>query len=340
MSAVEDRGPLDRLVDGARSPAALGAGVAGVLVLCLLVLQALCGQLPLYATWSSDPLFARETRIALALSLFVGWLLFALGHARRDARASLLALRASLPDDDETFAARLAAIGRVPRHAALRAGMLGLATSLALPLVVDRTLWAVLWPVTPRPEVFFHRVVSPVVGWLVARTAHAMWTDAGRLSWAACDLRSVDLLDLSGLAPFARHGLRLALLSIGFCAIAAIVVTDRGLTEVVLGALLPATIVFATAALVRPVFGARRRVRLEKAHELALVGSRLASRLGPGRAAPGLADLLAWEARIAAVHEWPFDASTLSRFGLALLVPLGSWLGGAVVERLLAAALG
>jgi hypothetical protein len=32
------------------------------------------------------------------------------------------------------------------------------------------------------------------------------------------------------------------------------------------------------------------------------------------------------------VHEWPFDVSTLARFAAFLLLPLGSWLGGALVE--------
>jgi hypothetical protein len=30
---------------------------------------------------------------------------------------------------------------------------------------------------------------------------------------------------------------------------------------------------------------------------------------------------------------WRFDTPTLVRFALFLLIPLGSWLGGAVVER-------
>ena len=43
--------------------------------------------------------------------------------------------------------------------------------------------------------------------------------------------------------------------------------------------------------------------------------------------------LLAWEARVERVSVWPFDAPTLVRFALFLLIPLGSWLGGALVER-------
>ena len=46
-----------------------------------------------------------------------------------------------------------------------------------------------------------------------------------------------------------------------------------------------------------------------------------------------LADLLAWERRIEAVREWPLDAPMLTRFALYAAIPLGSWLGSAVVER-------
>ena len=50
-------------------------------------------------------------------------------------------------------------------------------------------------------------------------------------------------------------------------------------------------------------------------------------------AARRLPGLLAFEARIAAAREWPFDAATLRRFGILLLLPVLSWLGGALVER-------
>ena len=66
------------------------------------------------------------------------------------------------------------------------------------------------------------------------------------------------------------------------------------------------------------------------------------ARLLRGKAAsqPGrVADLVAHEGRIQAVREWPFDAPSLMRFSLYLGVGAGSWLGAALVERLLSAAL-
>jgi len=55
---------------------------------------------------------------------------------------------------------------------------------------------------------------------------------------------------------------------------------------------------------------------------------------------PLVCDMLAYEARIESVREWPFDTSTLSRFALFLLIPLVSWIGGALVERIVDSALG
>ncbi len=45
--------------------------------------------------------------------------------------------------------------------------------------------------------------------------------------------------------------------------------------------------------------------------------------------------LLGYEQRIASVAEWPLDAPQVARFVLVVLIGLGSWLGGAVVEHLL-----
>lgn len=45
------------------------------------------------------------------------------------------------------------------------------------------------------------------------------------------------------------------------------------------------------------------------------------------------ADLLAYRAYVESIREWPFDAPTLLRFALFVAIPVGSWLGGALVER-------
>ncbi len=52
-----------------------------------------------------------------------------------------------------------------------------------------------------------------------------------------------------------------------------------------------------------------------------------------------MANLLALRQHLSEIREWPFDASTLRRLALYLLIPLVSWSGGALVERLIDAAL-
>ena len=87
--------------------------------------------------------------------------------------------------------------------------------------------------------------------------------------------------------------------------------------------------------MLRPYFELDRVRAAIQGDRSSLVDSGIASQAD----AVSLADLIAYETRIENVREWPFDAPTMLRFALYLAIPLGSWLGGAFVERLLGAAL-
>ena len=52
-----------------------------------------------------------------------------------------------------------------------------------------------------------------------------------------------------------------------------------------------------------------------------------------------LVELGAWREQIERAREWPLDAAILRRFGLYLLIPVVSWVGGALVERIVDSAL-
>ena len=122
--------------------------------------------------------------------------------------------------------------------------------------------------------------------------------------------------------------------------------TPRSLTGLLFLILFLFTAV-ATLAFVFPVRGLRRQIRARKAEELARVrgdirrNRELAAESGyeSAEASTRIPGLLAFEKRIESVREWPFDAPTLTRFLLYVARPLGSWVGGALVERLLGAAL-
>ena len=46
-----------------------------------------------------------------------------------------------------------------------------------------------------------------------------------------------------------------------------------------------------------------------------------------------LDEVVAYRQIVESAREWPFDTSSLVRFSLYLLIPLGSWSGAALVER-------
>jgi hypothetical protein len=162
----------------------------------------------------------------------------------------------------------------------------------------------------------------------------------------------VDLLDLGPVSYLTRHGLRIVLFLTGLTAVALIFPTlfllsvSRAFTVEMMVTWF-CSLAVAIAAFVLPVRGLRRQIRARKAEELSSLRDKirrnreLADGSGTESAEAGarLPGLLAFEKRIESVREWPFDAPTLTRFFLYVAIPLGSWVGGALVERLLGAAL-
>jgi hypothetical protein len=162
----------------------------------------------------------------------------------------------------------------------------------------------------------------------------------------------VDLLDLGPLSHLTRHGLRVVLVVAIYLAVAMIVsivgtpswTSWRTVTSL-LGCLLD--VVVATVSFVLPVRGLRRHIRARKAEKLGQLRDEIRQKeelmAGSGtesvEAGAKLPGLFAYIHEIESVREWPFDAPTLTRVFVYAAIPLGSWVGGALVERLLGAAL-
>jgi hypothetical protein len=149
----------------------------------------------------------------------------------------------------------------------------------------------------------------------------------------------VNLLDPGALAPFARVGLRAAAYWFLGTSIATLLMIDAGAWGLV-AVINTGTLALGVVSLLLPSRGVNESLRKAKERELARVRGeleRLHARLFDARTGADesarTAALIAWEARVAAAPVWPFDTPTLVRFALFLLVPLGSWLGGALVER-------
>ena len=165
---------------------------------------------------------------------------------------------------------------------------------------------------------------------------------------------NVNLLDLRPLQPFARKGQRsvivwmlaLAIFSLFFLG------PEPGWTN--FGTLIFGVVVAGTGFLL-PVLGVRRSIILAKGLELDRLGreiDREREKLfpetreveGEGSSPPAamdarLSNLLAYKTLIDGVREWPVGASTLARIAVFMTIGVGSWVGSAVVERLLSSAL-
>jgi hypothetical protein len=157
-----------------------------------------------------------------------------------------------------------------------------------------------------------------------------------------------DLLDRARFEPFGRRALRnvslwlllIAFLSLNFAGRGWAIPGLMALGMLFLGG-------FALAAFAIPLLGPHRRLRDAKRDELSRVRAALREArdraLSPDAAdSPSggrLADLVAYEQRVAAASEWPIETSTVVRFALFLALGLGSWVGAGLVQHGIEAAL-
>jgi hypothetical protein len=184
--------------------------------------------------------------------------------------------------------------------------------------------------------------------WFVVSRAMLLELMLGRAFSRLGDrLAPVDLLDRAALAPFGSRALRNVMLWMLLTAFLSLTYLGEGWTGHSLGVALAVLGSFAVAAFFTPLLGAHRRVRQLKAAELARLGAAIADARARTFAQPStdlaggrLADLVAYEGRIAAVREWPIDGSTWLRLALYFAIGFGSWVGAALVERVLDTALG
>ncbi len=219
-------------------------------------------------------------------------------------------------------------------------GAIGVLAGIFFLSTVDEAAWGLVSDRAVTADAVLSLLLVPLPFWLFARAAYFALAGVSSVSAAAESGLDFDLLDRSPVVPVGRMALRGALLWIGAAALASlsIVLTGGSLAEFLAVTFL---LIVAAASFLLPVRGVRRRFRERKAEELARTRAELRRdrrSVAEGgadspEAAARLPGLIAWEARIEAVPEWPFDTPTLVRFALYLLIPLGSWLGGALVER-------
>jgi hypothetical protein len=203
-----------------------------------------------------------------------------------------------------------------------------------------------------------HPPGDPVLPWILWMNLASIWLStrtitpeiivSRRFARLGRDHAVIDVLDQAPLTPFSRRGVQGALVPILLISIFSLLFVSGSAGDAV-----PFTQVFvvgiAAFSLLLPIHGVHLRLTEEKRRRLAQLADAIRESEGPVLTArPGEARdeaahlhvLLALRSQIESAREWPWDVPTLVRFGFYVAIGLGSWLGGALVERVVDFALG
>jgi hypothetical protein len=289
------------------------------------------GQIPF---WEEDSWLEATIR-----SLVLGYTVTLAAIGYRTGARCLDELRPHLVGGEEQHREARRALVDVRVSALRAAGVLGAITLpvLALGDAVDIIGWG--------PHYLPSVAWLGLLGWVLFRTVMVHLHVARVLSGVGGQRIDIELLDLRPLAPLVAWGLQIVLVWAVWFAILSLFFIGPG--PVNLGnwlGIIP-LLVMAVGALVLPVRGVHRRIRAAKRAELdrlraAIVAERERGLASDAEASPRLANLVAYHGLVASVQEWPFDVATWLRFGLYVAIGAGSWVGAALVERLLERALG
>jgi len=330
------------LLAGPIGPAALGGGLS-------------LGLLLLYVTWESafghfhflaeHSLWAPETtgpRIAVTVIVLMGFMVGTHVYGRRELVRDVEDLGPLLLGSSSDHSAWI----REAESAGRRAGS-WLGSVVAIPiglLVVTSDRPGVPFLLSDDPwnhDLVWALAANALLFSILGHVAVQTFRTNHFLARIESQLAPVDLLRPQSLEPLARRGLRIAFLWIGGSSIASIIFVNLEFSWLT-GVVLVVTLLIGTIAFVEPLRGLRRRIRDAKEAELGRVRAAirrardgLLDPASPAEAAARMPGLLAYEQRISSVPEWPVDPPQIARFGLVILIGLGSWLGGAVVGHLL-----
>jgi len=319
--------------------------VAGVATAALLFGSYVLGN-TLFTGWSGlvDPeglLFYESAygRMAFVISVLAGYVLSASRYLVRGALADFDALRPHLHCDAERAGAWRRSLEAVD---GARARWIGALFFLLSPAVMISTEGAQIFlPGNWNFGVAWSLFVNGLMFWLTGRAGYLCVQHAVAFRRLAQRLSEADLLEREPFLLIGRRGMRLALFWAGAASIQAFLLANPNFL-VAMVSTLALTLATGAGVFAIPILGAHRVLLAARNAELKRLREGIRSErgvlLGAG-AAERLPALLALEARVMQVSTWPFDASMRARTVLLILLPLGSWIGGALVERLLEAAL-
>lgn len=294
-----------------------------------------------YPLWQS-----RDEWSEVINAILLGYIPAAMLVARQGIDRDLSALRSQLLVDDTGVENIRSAASGPAKPVAQLFRLTGIVAGFLL-VIVDPSLSQGTERSLTNPVFVWPLVQTPVFTWLVftliasdLRATHTYF-DMGK------NLINLDLLDVQSQSPFAHRGLRSALTWVIFSMIFSIFwIGDFASSANLL--LVITALTMATGAFVTPLLGVHYNIVSAKRLELDRLLGEIRIERDAGYhtspsdegASPQLANLIAYYQLIEGTREWPIDAANVLRFSMYILLGLGSWLGGAMVERLLDSTLG
>ena len=185
-------------------------------------------------------------------------------------------------------------------------------------------------------------MATSLLFWLIGRAVYLCRRHVATFRALAGRLRDPDPLEPEPVLAFGRSATRTALGWLGTFSITAFMLSNPSFV-VPLVPMLALTLGITAWCFLGVTLPVRRRVSDTRARELARVRTAARAERGAlyeGEPSGRLAALLAWEEHVRTWSPWPFETPVVIRGALLVLLPLGSWLGGALAERVLEWALG
>ncbi len=185
-------------------------------------------------------------------------------------------------------------------------------------------------------DIYWHRATTVLHTWWIGCLCYVIVAESARLSHLSDGIESIDLLDLLPYQPLIRQGLTNALLVIGTVSIMSLLAVESRYGPM-LAVLWIMFVGLARTGMMLPLRGIRKKIRVAKDRELDWCRQTLKIARDEMKSGAigqlSIAEIVAYKNMIEKIRNWPFDNPTMVRFTLYIMIPLGSWLGGAFVER-------
>lgn len=315
-----------------RNPAALGLSISAILLVALLMHVYILDR---FTVILKDENLLKEFQTAIVNVLLAGYLVGAYYAVLGSTRNTIDELENTWRT--ETDALSVGYAGKTGKRRLFIIGLVGVLLAAILNYLTIGSPWN--WSIR-EPEIWWNHILGLFVGWWFAWFSIAVSDSTTYISKLTARIDSVDLLDQSPWSPLVKHGLLMALLTIGAVSISSLFLIDpkewAGVI-VVFGVCLP----LAMVTFLLPVRGVHQRLSESKKLEIEWTRKRIRkSRSLLNNSAPDvlpgqMADLTAYLKLIEGVSVWPFQTPTVVRLLLYLLMPIATWIGNQIIETAL-----